>query len=178
MGWLTGYGSPTEIKNEVLKCFCPNVNPTANYDLIDYKSTNYGRNLWVAIKSKTDAISMILLILIKKEGDWGYKDMDESACPCAVDCPLELIEKTTGDGSQYSKEWREKVKAYHAKRKQISTKIKEGDIVLIYGKKYQLTEKVKRSWRGYSLENGKTYRIKPSQIELLDQTADFVLNKI
>lgn len=52
----------------------------------------------------------------RKEPGWGYKDMDESAGPCAVDCPLSLL-KEASPAEGYAIEWRQAVVAYHAAKK-------------------------------------------------------------
>lgn len=44
---------------------------------------------------------------------WGSKDMDESAGPCEVSCPLYMLDMVPCPGG-YATKWREKVRAYHA----------------------------------------------------------------
>jgi hypothetical protein len=48
---------------------------------------------------------------------WGYKDMEESMGPCYYSCPLKYLDQVPEPDSRYAKEWRGKVRAYHAKRK-------------------------------------------------------------
>ena len=176
MGWTFGYSKPSEIKQMVLNSF----KETGYYELIDIKSTQYGKHMWVAIKNKETNQSIILLYLIQKNAGrdgWGYKDMDESMGPYVHDCPLELIEKTTGDGREYSINWRKAVVEYHATRKH-NAKANIGDVVEVYGKKYKLIEKIRRSWRAESLENGRVYNIRPSQLQRLEKTVDFITNSL
>lgn len=47
---------------------------------------------------------------------WGYKDMSEDMGPHYYTCPLSYLEQVPAPNGEYSKGWREKVKAYHARR--------------------------------------------------------------
>jgi len=171
MGYTSGWNSLKEVKEHCLKGWSEKV------EVIDHKSTSYGKHLWVAIKYKDTDKSVICLFLISSyKSDWGYKDMDESCGPYTFDCPLELLDKTTGDGGEHSKAWREKVRAYHANLKAIAQDIKIGEVVNVYGKKYRITEKIDRHYKGISLENGCTYRLKIKQIERLEGAVDFIMN--
>ena len=58
------------------------------------------------------------LLRYQKDYGWGYKDMDESMHPYFYSCPngyLNLVPIETYGGNA---EWREGVKAYHARRRQ------------------------------------------------------------
>jgi hypothetical protein len=57
---------------------------------------------------------IILCLTEKAHGEWGYKDMSESVGPCYYKCPLKFLNLAPEPTSEYSKEWREKVRAYHA----------------------------------------------------------------
>src|SRR5574343_1028282 len=105
MGWTSGYGSIKQIQNEFLKL-------DGHLEIIDHKSTCFGQHLWIAYKYKDKPESFIVLIKIEKFEDntWGYKDMDESCHPYIYDCPLELLNKTTGINNTYSINWRNAVK--------------------------------------------------------------------
>lgn len=54
-------------------------------------------------------------------GDWGYKDMDESVGPGYHDCPLGYLElvKDFPPINEYAKTWRENVREYWATRKAV-----------------------------------------------------------
>lgn len=49
---------------------------------------------------------------------WGYKDMDETVGPNDVSCPLSYLDQCTEPMNEYSRQWREKVRAWHAQQKQ------------------------------------------------------------
>jgi len=50
-------------------------------------------------------------------GEWGYKAMDESMAPYYYSCPLRYLDMA----KELSPGWREKVRAYHARRRQSAT---------------------------------------------------------
>ena len=93
----------------------------------------------------------------KHEG-WGYKDMDESCGPNYYDCPLKYLEMQPEPSNEYSRQWREEVKAYWAKR---NTKLKEGMFVGINNsaiKCVKITRKFYRDWIGET-RTGQEFRI-------------------
>lgn len=58
------------------------------------------------------------LLRHQKDYGWGYKDLDESVHPYYYSCPLgylDLVPLNTYGGNA---EWREGVRAYHARRKE------------------------------------------------------------
>ena len=161
MGWLFGWESQRDVKNHCLS-------ELENFEVIGHKSTSFGKNLWVACKDRKDGKSFIVLFLLSKsDGEWGYKDIDESMGPYAKDCPISLLEKTSGLDSEYSKKWRSQVIEYHEKLKQLGKDVQIGEIIEVYGKKYEIVDKINRHFRGVSLENGRVYRIKKTQIKRL-----------
>jgi hypothetical protein len=77
-----------------------------------------GNNLWtvweITRKPGGDKERFIGLDLLGTdgEGNWGYKDLEESTGPCEVNCPLsflDLVPQAANEG------WRERVRAYHAR---------------------------------------------------------------
>lgn len=64
------------------------------------------------------------------DGEWVYRQCDETGGPVIDDCPLDLLEKCPEpEGYEYAAQWRERVKAYHAsKPKRVSlANLKSGD---------------------------------------------------
>lgn len=172
MGYTSGWHSLAALKHYILQSY----KSSQHLELLDHKSTKYGRHLWIAVKYKDSPRSFIALYLISKHGSqWGYKDMSEDMGPCYYDCPLSLLDKTTGDpNSQYGSSWRQEVRTYHANIKS-NNEILPGEVVECYGKKYLIVGKVKRTLRGKSLENGVIYRIPPKAIVRLSNSESFIL---
>jgi len=163
MGWLfyPSYGSPKGVVEHMEKQ-CRDV----GWKVLKHAFTCYGRRAWIALEK--DGKSFILLLMIDKhDGWWGYKDIEESAGPYQHDCPLSLLDMTTGDDHEYAVKWREGVRLYHEtrrKRQEASKAVKVGDKVTVYGKAYQIIEKIKRSFVGIQEATGRRYRITSLQI--------------
>jgi hypothetical protein len=62
-------------------------------------------------------IMIDLLRYSKRDGCWGYKDMDEECGPCQCGCPLKYLEMVPCPDSEFARNWRGKVREYWANRK-------------------------------------------------------------
>lgn len=162
MGWLFGWSSLKEVRENILADY----RKSSTHEVIDYKSTKFGRNLWIAIK-RGERSYILLYLLDKREKMWGYKDLSECSGPVECDCPLTLLDKTTGDDNTYSIQWREKVRKYHRDIKEIESGVLIGEVVEVYGKRYTIVDKTKKSFIGQSLDTGMKYRLKRNQITKL-----------
>lgn len=156
MGWLGGFGSIQEIKNDVLR------DRSDGYKVLDSASTSYGRHLWVVFQHPKGYKFIGLFLIERRGGDYAYKDMDESCGPVACDCPIRFLEEVPLPEGGYAKEWRERVYAHHAKRRQ---KFAIGDEVLIYGKRYRIIDTVRRSYRVQRISDGAVYRCGASKMQ-------------
>lgn len=78
--------------------------------------TVVGKCLWALcdIKKENNAKAIILFLLDKQDGSWGYKDMDESMGPFFYSCPLKYLPLAT---IGVKEEWRQNVRAFHEKKK-------------------------------------------------------------
>ena len=59
--------------------------------------------------------SIVCDLLRCVQGDWGYKDMEESMHPFFYSCPLKYLEMVPMDQFGGHTEWRELVRQYHAR---------------------------------------------------------------
>jgi len=178
MGWLScDNWTPTTIRGEVLKDFSSRPDQIS---VLGVKSTKFGKHLWIALQSKKTGEKFIAFYLIEKMGGgWGYKDMDESMGLYEKDCPLELLDAASpGPTDECSIKWRESVRKHHAKRKSNTAGLKPGMVIVVYGNRYELIEKIKRSWRAKCISHstsahkiGCTFHIRPSQIERFEETS-------
>lgn len=160
MGWLGGFESIGEIKNQVLR-------EQSNYKILDSASTNYGRHLWVVYQHPKGYKFIALFLIEKRGGSYAYKDMDESMGPCVSDCPIRMLDAVPPlDG--YSPEWRERVRKYHAKRRQ---KFSVGEEVMIYGKRYKVIDTIRRSYRVQRLSDGAVFRCGASKMVAVQESA-------
>lgn len=94
---------------------------------------------------------------------WGYKDMSASMGPCAVDCPIGFLDLAPDSGG-YETAWREKVRAYHARRAEKRRNPHKANDVVRLGtaspKHYWLlTPLGTKGWRVLCLDDGYHYRL-------------------
>lgn len=113
MGWDFGVYSMKEMKKQSREAIIK-----MGAKLIAEKTE--GRNWWrvIELKNGERIISLHLTKQEKRYGQtWtGYKALTESMGPCEVNCPLEFLAMVPEPNSQYSKQWREEVRQYHAKK--------------------------------------------------------------
>ena len=57
-------------------------------------------------------------LLRYQQGCWGYKDLDEAMFPYYFSCPLKYLEMAPIDTYGGHQEWRNGVRAYHARQKE------------------------------------------------------------
>lgn len=163
MGWLFEYydiGRENFLKRLTDKShFGENTTPL--------KSRVVGNHVWQAVKHEPTGNVFIHLHLIAKDrkGGWGYKDMSEDAGPYCYDCPLSLLTLCSEPGNDYAKEWREKVRAYHAQRRALPKPV-PGMVVNAGIFTYQLLEKLapRKGWRVKEVETGSMYRMSAKQL--------------
>jgi hypothetical protein len=89
------------------------------------KKAVHGNHLWTIFEnSVTKSKSIVLFLLAKSQGCWGYKDMTEHMGPHYYDCPVSFLDEVPEPDSPYSAGWREGVRTYHAKEKERRTHLK------------------------------------------------------
>lgn len=122
---------------------------------------------YIAVRMDAFPKGIILVYLVEKHrGEWASKGMDETAGPNISNCPLSLLEMTEGDGSRWSKDWREKVRAFHAAK---SRTFPLGSRVSVYGAVYKVISVVSRkSYKIESEENGQIFRCTAIKMEPLE----------
>lgn len=109
MGWLFGWNTRRQLIDHLVH----------TNGVKTLKHCFKGNNMWAVqegTKQDGSTIRFIALYLLRSSRDgWGYKDMDESAGPYYYNCPpgyLDMVKDVEPIG--YAKEWREKVRRYHA----------------------------------------------------------------
>ena len=74
--------------------------------------------------------------------------MDESAGPNAIDCPLAYLAAPHAERDGYAKQWRERVREYHAKKSARPALVPGVRLRLRDGSEYVLAENLgRRGWR-------------------------------
>lgn len=125
-----------------------------------------GNSVWQLVLHKPTGHKFITLDLIAKQrgGGWGYKGLSEDEGPYEVNCPLSLLNKASPVTEGYAVEWREKVRAYHARRK--TAKPVPGMVVKYGGHEFRLVEPwaPRKGWRVIDADSGNTYRMTARQL--------------
>jgi hypothetical protein len=134
MGWLYGWDTRKQLVDHLIK----------GNGVTTLKHCFKGNNLWAVqegYKSDGTPIRFIGLYLLRgsngSRDGWGYKDMDESAGPYYFNCPLSYLDMVACPGG-HATEWREGVRAYHAKANQ---KLVAGQRIMLYGKEYTVGQR-------------------------------------
>jgi hypothetical protein len=115
MGWMfehnTGSMKVKEYAQTLLNGW---ENDKAKVTVVDHSLR--GQHLWVAlertIKEQNRSHRFIVLYLLEKhDGMWGYKDLDETMHPYFYDCPKRLLKSAPYDpefdSHDGAKKWRE-----------------------------------------------------------------------
>ena len=74
-----------------------------------------GSHHWYLVRVKATGMHWIGLDLMqgsRGEG-WGYKDLDESVGPCALDCPLAYLKAPHEPRDGWALKWRQSVQDHH-----------------------------------------------------------------
>jgi len=74
---------------------------------------------------------LVVYLLQRHDGDWGYKDMDESMEPYYYDCPVSYLDAATEPTSERARQWRADVREKAALR--ASKKPRKGEIWTLNG---------------------------------------------
>jgi hypothetical protein len=120
MGWYFSNQSRSELIRELIQV---EETPHAHVQVLAHALR--GNVLWsvaeITVKQEGiykdlapgQSIRTIRCDLLQGRGDqWGYKPMDESMHPYYYSCPLRYLEMA----DELCREWREGVRAYHARR--------------------------------------------------------------
>jgi hypothetical protein len=102
----------------------------ANQKSFDYEVDGLGRYVFAAV-----------ILTSRNNGEWCYKDMEETMGPCEAQAPLKLLNLLSETTREYAISWRERCKSYAAIT---SRKISHGDIIRL-AQPIEFTDGVERS---------------------------------
>lgn len=130
MGWLFSSRTRAELIQDLTQ---PEDRAHAHVRVVAH--TLRGNVLWsvTEVTAKTEGVHSDLVpgesiryircdLLQRRDGEWGYKAMDESMAPYYYSCPLRYLDMA----KELSPGWREKVRAHHARRRQSVTAMAGG----------------------------------------------------
>ena len=162
MGWLFSYvdvGRKAHIESLTSKRHFGE-----DYEPLEHRVV--GNNVWQLVLHKPTGRKLITLDLIAKErgGGWGYKGLDEDMGPVEVNCPLSLLNKASPVTGSYAVDWRERVRAYHARRK--TAKPVAGMVVKYGGLEYRLDRPYapRKGWSVTRLQDAMQFRMNAHQL--------------
>jgi len=168
MGWLHGWDSKQELVDHL-------TDPKEFSSALMPKHRLVGNHLWLVLQGNEKAdkpwATVMLCLISCDKGQWGYKDMDESAGPSYYDCPvllIKLVESMAGGEppNEYAKNWRQKCRDYAARRKENSKPKVAGTVVELYGKQYKLMRKLapRQGWEVLASKDNLYYRMTAKHI--------------
>lgn len=118
-----------------------------------------GGELWIILQRKEDQDPIIVVyVLVKQDGCWGYRGIAEAEHPYYFDCPLKFLAKVPVQNPQ----WREKVQAFQGEKaaNRPNQRLKVGDEFEFPGQNgvFKVVETLGR--KGYAVtKGGQTYRL-------------------
>jgi len=91
-----------------------------------FKGSPWAGVLYAVLESETQAPDkapeskrFILVAMIRRAGgEWGYKDMDESCGPYHHGCPLKYLDMVPPPGDEFSNAWRARVREYWQRKRE------------------------------------------------------------
>lgn len=138
MGWMYTYDGS---KQDVIKDCLQGGESPKGFKAIAHSVV--GNHLWVAFENETSErypkgerfLCLYLLAGGGKRMGWGCKAISEDMGPCDVDCPLYLLDLVPEPkNSEYSANFRARVRAYHAAKaagRQKKATLKVGDTLVL-----------------------------------------------
>lgn len=148
MGWLYSHATRQQVIESL-------IGPDAN--IATLKHCTVGNILWTVCESaKTGRKFIACYLLGRNNGQWGYKDMEESMHPYYYSCPLPYL----AEAPEANADWRVKVRAYHAQR---ARKLAVGRTYALVGSTLPRVTIIQlKPLRG--TYNGTTYRVRKQMV--------------
>jgi hypothetical protein len=172
MGWLYLHECDTKasIRDHILRD-CTSDDERSTRRVLAHRTV--GNHLWLAYEAipkaeKEPIRCVILFLLAQNEGNWGYKDMDETMHPYYYDCPKAIIEAAGPTTHEEAIKWRAKVDTYHAEqavKRNLAKQITVGTVVTLKGCTPTTFRVASLApFRGYCVESGRLYKLTKSRI--------------
>ena len=125
MGWMTGMYSRREVIEDVTRGWdAKSEDGTVRMTTRCLRKFFSGNDMWSLWEhayldgsKPTERFIVLHMIRCWGRGDgriWGYKDVSEDMGPNQTNCPLAFVNAATEPLNDYSREWREKVRAHNA----------------------------------------------------------------
>src|SRR5436190_1058570 len=110
MGWLSGWRRKSDLIRHL-------TGPALGEGWQTLAHCCVGNVLWAVVRPPQGETFIACFLLSNAGGDWGYKDQCESMGPYQVSCPLKYLDMAPQPEGEFARGWRDKVRAYHARRR-------------------------------------------------------------
>lgn len=184
MGWLyCEYTKDALVRNITAPTEYANENGTGKCECL--KHSVRGNHLWAVMqrtrtKDGVDGVStesryIMLFLLAKSDGMWGYKDMDEYCGVYAWDCPLNYLTlapqhdatKLSAHEKEWNDDWRKKVVEFwqeETRKRNFKKSLQVGMKITLpgYGEPFQIAQLKPHI---YAYVGNHPYRISPRMIK-------------
>jgi hypothetical protein len=129
MGWMFGWDDRKSLVKHLIEPD-PKWGKTVAHCFV-------GNDLWAVMEHAPGTWSgddqrFIVLFMLRggRNQEWGYKDVSEDMGPCQTSCPLKYLEMVPNPPNKYARDWRERVRAYHAR---MTRKVQKGEVWSLKG---------------------------------------------
>jgi hypothetical protein len=76
-----------------------------------------GDTIYAAVTHPKVTGAFALVVLIdRRGGQFGYKDMDEAMGPYESECPARILNELTAEPNEYAAAWRQRCREFNARR--------------------------------------------------------------
>ncbi len=138
MGWICYNNAPSDIKSEIAR-LCTGSSESGSmrplyiqrvgttwYAAVEAWRVLPLTNPDYTVDQTGRYVFAVVVLTLTENGEWGYKDMDETCGPCECSASPKLVNMLSATRSKYANEWRAKCLA-NAKLQ--SRKLKHGDCI-------------------------------------------------
>lgn len=172
MGWTFLYDAPE--KRDVI------ADVTKGSDTLKcVRKAIHGNELWTIWQNTETGLKYIVLFLLaRSNGNWGYKDMTESMGPYYYQCPLSFLDEVP----VVNEEWRKGVRSFHEEQKRnrkLLKSIRAGQIVTLKGCKPDRFRVLQTNpLVGLALENNTRYKLVKSRVVDVSDDPDTTYTRV
>jgi len=164
MGWT--YPQETQTREELVQYLRRPERFGERVQLV--RACTVGSHHWYLLRVVDTGLHYIGLDLMKgyKGQGWGYKDLDETVGPCAVDCPITYLDAPSAPAEGWAAQWRQRVRDYHTAKKLSRPAREAGQRVIFGGYVYVLSSPAgpRRGWYVTEEKTGTSYRMPASYL--------------
>ena len=105
MGWTVLSTKPSSVRQYLCSQFTQG-------QVLDFAQVGL-TEAYAAYQTKAgDIVALVWQLRYYSNGEFGYKDMDETSGPCQARCPERILDKLTATDSEWANLWRQRCRRY------------------------------------------------------------------